>query len=114
MVKMIFIRQKRILPRSQSVDNHTDDIEHRNNQSRKSQNHIRVYGIPAFRLPETVLADLADNNAYWAQYRGAASVAGQTVYDTVLKAYGDADGIRSYGTVVDLLTVYYRTAALDA
>ena len=65
-------------------------------------------------LPETVLADLADNNAYWAQYRGAASVAGQTVYDTVLKAYGDADGIRSYGTVVDLLTVYYRTAALDA
>ena len=40
---MIFIRQKRILPRSQSVDNHTDDIEHRNNQSRKSQNHIRVY-----------------------------------------------------------------------
>ena len=65
------------------------------------------------RLPETVLADLSVNNAYWAQYRGAASVAGKTVYDKVLKAYGDADGIRSYGTVVDLLTVYYRTAALD-
>lgn len=63
-------------------------------------------------LPETVLTDLTDNNAYWAQYKGAASVAGQKVYDTVLKAYGDADGIRSYGTVVDLLTVYYRDAAL--
>lgn len=63
-------------------------------------------------LPEAVLTDLMDNNAYWAQYKGAASVAGQTVYDTVLKAYGDADGIRSYGTVVDLLTVYYRDAAL--
>lgn len=63
-------------------------------------------------LPETVLTDLMDNNAYWAQYKGAASVAGQKVYDTVLKAYGDADGIRSYGTVVDLLTVYYRDAAL--
>ena len=65
-------------------------------------------------LPETVLTDLRDNNAYWAQYKGAASVAGQKVYDTVLKAYGDADGIRSYGTVVDLLTVYYRTAALES
>ena len=65
-------------------------------------------------LPETVLADLADNNAYWAQYKGAAAAAGQKVYDTVLRAYGEADGIRSYGTVVDLLTVYYRDAALEA
>ena len=63
-------------------------------------------------LPETVLTDLHDNNDYWAQYKGAAASAGQKVYDTVLKAYGDADGIRSYGTVVDLLTVYYRDAAL--
>ena len=65
-------------------------------------------------LPEAVLADLADNNAYWAQYKGAAAAAGQKVYDTVLRAYGEADGIRSYGTVVDLLTVYYRDAALEA
>jgi hypothetical protein len=65
-------------------------------------------------MPETVLADLADNNAYWAHYNGAAATAGQKVYDTVLKAYGEADGIRSYGTVVDLLTVYYRDAALEA
>lgn len=63
-------------------------------------------------LPQTVLTDLTDNNAYWARYKGAAATAGQTVYDTVLKAYGDADGIQSYGTVVDLLTVYYRDAAL--
>ena len=63
-------------------------------------------------LPETVLTDLHDNNDYWAQYKGATASAGQKVYDTVLKAYGDADGIRSYGTVVDLLTVYYRDAAL--
>ena len=66
------------------------------------------------QLPETVLADLTANNAYWAQYKGAAASVGQTVYDTVLKAYGDADGIRSYGTVVDLLTVYYRAAALES
>ena len=65
-------------------------------------------------LPEAVLADLTDNNAYWAQYKGAAAAAGQKVYDTVLRAYGEADGIRSYGTVVDLLTVYYRDAALEA
>ena len=30
------------------------------------------------------------------------------VYDTSLKAYGDEDGIQSYGTVVDLLVAYYR------
>ena len=66
------------------------------------------------RLPESVVADLTANNAYWAQYKGAAAAAGQTVYDTVLKAYGDAVGIRSYGTVVDLLTVYYRDAALES
>lgn len=65
-------------------------------------------------LPETVERDLTDNNAYWAQYKGAAATAGQRAYDTALKAFGDADGIRSYGTVVDLLTVYYCAAALGS
>ena len=65
-------------------------------------------------LPDTVGADLAYNNAYWASYEGAAADASQTVYDTILKSYGQADGIRSYGTVVDLLVAYYRNAALGA
>ena len=65
-------------------------------------------------LPDTVRADLAYNNAYWASFAGAAADASQTVYDTILKGYGQADGIRSYGMVVDLLVAYYRDTALGA
>ena len=62
-------------------------------------------------LPDTVKRDLEDNNAYWASYEGVAADASQKVYDTILKGYGQEDGIRSYGTVVDLLVAYYRDAA---
>ena len=54
-------------------------------------------------------ADLAYNNAYWDQFKdNAAQKVADKVYDTSLKAYGDEDGIQSYGTVVDLLVAYYR------
>jgi hypothetical protein len=60
-------------------------------------------------LPESVLADLADNNAYWAQFQDTtAQKTANKVYDGILKAYGDENGIQSYGTVVDLLVAYYR------
>lgn len=63
-------------------------------------------------LPDTVKADLAYNNAYWDQFRDTvAQQAANKVYDGILKAYGDERGIRSYGTVVDLLVAYYRDAA---
>lgn len=62
-------------------------------------------------LPDAVKTDLADNNAYWASFEGAAAEASQTVYDTILKDYGQEDGIRSYGMVTDLLVAYYRDAA---
>lgn len=60
-------------------------------------------------LPETVQADLAYNNAYWAQFRDStAKKVSNKVYDSMLKAYGDERGIQSYGTVVDLLVAYYK------
>lgn len=60
-------------------------------------------------LPETVQADLRHNNAYWAQFRdSAAKKVSNKVYDSMLKAYGETRGIQSYGTVVDLLVVYYK------
>lgn len=63
-------------------------------------------------LPDTVKADLADNNAYWDQFRDTVVQQASTkVYDGILKAYGDERGIQSYGTVVDLLVAYYRDAA---
>ena len=59
-------------------------------------------------LPEPVRRDLADNNAYWAQFRDTpAQRASSKIYDGILKGFGDERGIQSYGTVVDLLVAYY-------
>lgn len=63
-------------------------------------------------LPEEVQLDLAYNNAYWTQFQNTAvQKASNKVYDGMLKSYGDERGIQSYGTVVDLLVVYYRDRA---
>lgn len=67
-----------------------------------------IYGS----LPETVRADLQNNNAYWAQFRdSAAKKVSNRVYDRLLKSYGDENGMQSYGMVVDLLVAYYRETA---
>lgn len=58
-------------------------------------------------LPETVRADLAYHSAYWDQFEGLTATVSKNIYDTALKSYGQSDGIRSYGTVVDLLVAYY-------
>jgi hypothetical protein len=59
-------------------------------------------------LPDTVKADLADNNAYWDSLRGVATETADKVYDSYLKGNGETSGIQSYGEVVDLLVSYYK------
>ena len=64
----------------------------------------RVYDT----LPTEVRADLAAYRDYWVQFEGrTVQKVSNTVYDGFLKANGDHLGIRSYGTVVDLLLAYY-------
>ena len=58
-------------------------------------------------LPDTVVADLRADNAYWAQFRGVVSKVSDTVYDGFLKSNGDTDGSKSYGVVTDLLVAYF-------
>lgn len=59
-------------------------------------------------LPETVRADLRHNNAYWDQFRdNVVEKVSDTVYDAALRSYGDANGMRSYSMVVELLVEYY-------
>ncbi len=59
-------------------------------------------------IPEAALADIRYNNAYWAQFEdGVVDKVSNRVYDTMLKSYGQKDGVKSYGTVVDLLAAYY-------
>ena len=65
-------------------------------------------------LPDTVVADLRADNAYWAQFRGVVSKVSDTVYDSFLKSNGDTDGSKSYGVVTDLLVAYFRIKNLPS
>ncbi len=62
-------------------------------------------------LDERVEADLAANNAYWAQFDSpldqVAESVSTTVYEGFLNSYGQSDGKQSYGKCVDLLVAYY-------
>ena len=59
------------------------------------------------QLDPGALADIQYNSAYWSQWESPIDTVSQAVYDTMLKSYGQSDGIQSYGTVVDLLVAYY-------
>ena len=58
-------------------------------------------------LPQEVILDLRYHSAYWDQFEGLTADVSQKIYDSTLKTYGQSDGIKSYGTVVDLLVAYY-------
>ena len=71
-----------------------------------------LYWMIRDQLPEGVQADLAYNNDYWEQFDNTVvQKASTTVYDGLLKSYGDERGIQSYGTVVDMLVAYYKNFA---
>ena len=59
------------------------------------------------QLDAGALADIQYNSAYWKQWESPIDTVSSAIYDTMLKSYGQADGIQSYGTVVDLLVAYY-------
>lgn len=56
-----------------------------------------------------VLRDIQANNAYWQQYRDTViSTVSTKVNDTYLKVNDQADGVKSYGRMVDLLLAKFR------
>ena len=71
---------------------------------RDAEAYRRLYAA----LPENVKADILANNAYWAQYETKAAEVTSTVYDGLLKSYGQELGVQSYGACVDLLIAYYE------
>ena len=60
-----------------------------------------------YTLSDEVRADLNKANEYWAQFEGKTAEVSGRVYDTMLRSYDQALGMRSYGAVVDLLAAYY-------
>lgn len=59
-------------------------------------------------LPEEVRRDMQENNAFWTRYEGRVSEAVTRVNDTYLKVNSQAEGVKSYGRVVDLMLAYHR------
>lgn len=60
------------------------------------------------QLPPEAEADLRLNSEFWARYDGRIAEVSNRVNDTYLKANGQADGVKSYNRMVDLIVAYYK------
>lgn len=54
------------------------------------------------------IRDLYDESNYWKQFQGTTKIIADKINDTYLKINGEADGVKSYGRMVDLLLAEYR------
>ena len=59
-------------------------------------------------LSDPVIADLEANHDFWEQYEGQVANVQETVNDAYLKANGQAEGVRTYGRVVDLMILDFQ------
>ena len=59
------------------------------------------------RLAADVQRDLQSNREFWAQFEGPVAELQTRVNDAYLRANAQADGVRSYGRMVDLLISYF-------
>ena len=58
-------------------------------------------------LPDSVIAELEENNAFWREHETKASEVQDKVNDAYLKANGQENGVVDYGLVVDLMLTWY-------
>ena len=58
-------------------------------------------------LTEKTLSDFSRNREQWAKYEGPLRETAQAVNNAYLQSMGQADGVRSYGRVVDMLIALY-------
>ena len=66
---------------------------------------VRLYE----QLDPQAIEDLGENNRFWDQFEGTVAEVSTKVNDTYLKAHSQTDGVKSYGRMVDLMLVYYRS-----
>ena len=59
-------------------------------------------------LAEEAEPDLEADSAFWDEYEGGISEAADKINDTYLKVNGQADGVRSYSRMVDLIVAYFQ------
>lgn len=78
-----------------------------------SQDRIMYSDIVSIYSDE-VIKDLRANNEYWAKYEDTVvSTVSNKINDTYLKVNAQADGVKSYGRMVDLLLAKYRADKED-
>lgn len=65
--------------------------------------YAELYGM----LSETVIEDLDANSQFWDRYEGTVAEVQEAVNDTYLKANGQAEGVKTYGRVVDLMLLEF-------
>ena len=58
-------------------------------------------------LDEAAEPDLTANNEFWDRYEGTISETAERINDSYLKANGQADGVKSYNRMVDLIVAYF-------
>ena len=59
-------------------------------------------------LDERAETDVAANSEFWSSYEGVISETADRVNDTYLRVNGQADGVKSYDRMVDLIVAYFR------
>ncbi len=60
------------------------------------------------QVPDAIWRDIAAANLYWQQFQGPVEKASTKVNNAFLKANLQADGVHSYGRMVDLLLAWYQ------
>ena len=59
-------------------------------------------------LDERAETDVAANSEFWSSYEGVISETADRVNDTYLRVNGQAEGVKSYDRMVDLIVAYFR------
>ena len=72
-----------------------------------------AYQKIAGKLPEAVRKELNINNAFWEKYEGQATEMHEQVNDAYLRANGQAEGVRAYERMVELIVSYYQKASME-
>lgn len=65
-----------------------------------------VYREVCAKLCDEAKADLKENNTYWKQFEGKVAEVANRVNDHYLKVNGQAEGVVSYGRMVDLMIAF--------
>ena len=73
------------------------------------ETYVQLHG----KLCESARMDLRENSVFWERYEGKVAEAANQWNDTYLKMNNQADGVKSYGRMVDLMLAYRKAEKED-